>query len=97
MASFFTNKLKDSTNISDEVIANSMIASATAGATAYFNSGMASTTPELKAMYLSSLNQVLGGHTAIMELAVEKGWEKPYDSPSQQLLEVYNKSQETIE
>lgn len=97
MASFFTNKLKDSTNISDEVIANTMIASASAGATAYFNFGMASTTPELKAMYLANLNQVLGGHTAIMELSVEKGWENPYDSPSKQLLDVYNKYQETIE
>lgn len=97
MASFFTNKVKDSTNISDEVIANNMIAGASAGATAYFNFGMSVTTPELKAMYLASLNQVLGGHTAIMELAVEKGWEKPYDSPSQQLLDVYSKSQENLE
>lgn len=97
MTSFFTNKLKDSTNISDEVIASNMMAGASAGATAYFNSGMVSTTPELKAMYLANLNQMLGGHTAIMELAVEKGWENPYDAPSQQLLDLYNKSQETIE
>lgn len=97
MTSFFTNKVKESTNVSDELIANNMIAGASAGATAYFTSGMASTTPELKAMYLGNLNQVLAGHTEIMELAIDKGWESPYDSPSQQLMDVYNKSQETME
>ncbi|MBU5436549.1 spore coat protein [Tissierella sp. MSJ-40] len=96
MATFLTNKVKETTNISDEVIANSMISSASAGAIAYLNSGMTATTPELKAMYLSNLNQVLGGHTAITELAVQKGWEKPYDTPTQQLLDAYNESQNTI-
>lgn len=93
MASFITNKAKDITNISDEVIANSMIAAASAGATAYLSSTMASTTPELRAMYSASLTQVLGGHTAITELAVEKGWDKPYNTPTQQLVEAYNESQ----
>lgn len=96
MATFLTNKVKETTNISDEVIANSMISSASAGAISYLNSGMTSTTPELKAMYLSNLNQVLGGHTAITELAVQKGWAKPYDTPTQQLLDAYNESQNTI-
>ncbi|WP_202976433.1 hypothetical protein [Anaerophilus nitritogenes] len=42
-------------------------------------------------MYGSSLNQVIGGHTALMELA----WEDPYNAPSQQLTNAYNKSQNT--
>ncbi|AFS78360.1 putative spore coat protein, CotF-like protein [Gottschalkia acidurici 9a] len=96
MASFLTNKVKDTTNISDEVIANSMISSASAGATAYLTSSMAATTPELRAMYLASLNQVLGGHTAVTELSVQKGWEKPYNTPTQQLLDAYSESQDTI-
>lgn len=93
MASFITNKAKDITNINDEVIANSMIAAASAGATSYLGSAMASTTPELRAMYSASLTQMLGGHTAITELSVEKGWYKPYNTPTQQLVEAYNESQ----
>lgn len=83
-------------DINDEVIANNMMGSAAASAQAYLSATMTAPTPELKAMYSSSLNQVLGGHTAVTELAVKKGWEKPYHSPSEQLSDVYNKSKNTL-
>ncbi|WP_425447437.1 spore coat protein [Dethiothermospora halolimnae] len=96
MASFLGNRIKNNTDINDEVIANNMIASATAGANAYLNAAMSTATPELRSMYAASLNQMLGGHTAVTELAIKKGWEKPYDAPSQQLSEIYNKSKNTL-
>jgi len=96
MASFLGNRIKDRTDINDEVIANNMIASATAGAQAYLSASLTSATPELKALYGSSLNQVLGGHSAVSELAVKKGWEKPYSTPSEQLSDIYNKSKGTL-
>ncbi|WP_053956439.1 spore coat protein [Inediibacterium massiliense] len=96
MASFLGNKIKDNTDINDEVIANNMIASATAGAQAYLNATISSATPELRAMYSASLNQMVGGHTAITELSIKKGWEKPYNSPSEQLSDAYSKSKNTL-
>lgn len=95
MASFLGNRAKNMTDINDEVITTSMLASSKAAANAYLNATIACTTPELRAMYASGLNQVVGGHTAFMELAVKKGWENPYNSPSQQLSDVYNKSKTT--
>ncbi|KMT22013.1 spore coat protein [Clostridium cylindrosporum] len=96
MASFITNRIKDTMEITDDVIATSMIASASAGAGAYLSAGMTSTTPELRAIYLGNLTQVLGGHSALTELIVKKEWAKPYSAPTEQLLDVYNKSKDRI-
>ncbi len=95
MASLLGNKAKNMTDINDEVIADNMMASAKGAADAYLNATVACSTPELRAIYGSSLNQVIGGHTALMELAIKKGWENPYKSPSQQLTDVYSKSKTT--
>jgi len=95
MSSFLGNRAKNMTDINDEVIADNMLASAKAAANAYLNATMASTTPELRAMYGSNLSQVVGGHTALTELATKKGWENPYKSPAQQLTDAYNKSKTT--
>lgn len=90
--SLLGNRVKDNMDVNDEIIASSMMASAKATADAYFNSTIASTTPELKALYSSSLNQVLGGHTAITELSIKRGWVNPYNTPTQQLTETVKKS-----
>ncbi|MTI83081.1 MAG: spore coat protein [Firmicutes bacterium] len=97
MASFLGHKAKEATDITDEVIANNMLASASASANAYLNATIACATPELRAMYGSSLNQILNGHSALTELAVKQGWEKPYNSPTQQLSDAYKKSNNTFE
>lgn len=95
MANFLGNRAKNMTDINDEVIVNNMLASAKGAANAYLNATISSSTPELRAMYGSSLNALVGGHTALMELAIKKGWENPYSSPSQQLTDAYNKSKST--
>jgi spore coat protein CotF len=97
MVSFLGHKAKEATDITDEVIANNMLASASAAANAYLNATIACATPELRAMYGSSLNQVLNNHAALTELAIKQGWEKPYDSPAQQLANAYKKSNGTFQ
>ncbi|SRR5690554_5455107 len=88
--------VKANTDISDEVLANNMLATAGTGASAYLAATLASTTPELKAMYSSALNQVVAGHSALIELATKRGWDKPYDAPTQQLADAYQKAQAVI-
>ena len=95
MTNILGNRVKNMTDINDEVIADNMLASATAAANAYMNATLGSSTPELRAMYSSSLSQVVCGHTALMDLSVKKGWENPYQTPSQQLTAAYVKSQST--
>jgi spore coat protein CotF len=90
------NMVKNTTDINDEVIAENMIGSAKGAADAYLKATMTSTTPELRAIYSSSLNQIIGGHSALTDLAVNRGWASPYDEPSQQLAESYSKSQTTV-
>lgn len=88
--------VKANTDINDEVLANNMLAMASAGASAYLAATLASTTPELRAMYASALNQVVAGHSALVELTTKRGWNKPYDPPIQQLTEAYQKAQTVI-
>ncbi len=90
--SLLGNRVKDGMDVNDEIIASTMMASAKSAAGAYFTSTLASTTPELKAIYSSSLTQILGGHTAVTELAIKRGWVNPYDTPTQQLTETLNKN-----
>lgn len=96
MASILSNIVKNTTDINDEVIAGSMLASATSAADAYLTATMTSTTPELRALYSSSLNQVVGGHSALTELTISKGWNKPYNPPTEQLSTVVDKAETTI-
>ncbi|NMA66390.1 MAG: spore coat protein [Clostridiaceae bacterium] len=95
--SILGNVVKNSTAISDEVIATNMIAASKGSANAYLNAALTSPTPELKAMYASSLTQVLNGHSAITELAIKRGWEEPYNPPTQQLSSAYYKAERVIQ
>lgn len=92
-----SNMTKNNTDINDEVIAGNMIGSAKSAADAYLNATMTSSTPELRAIYASSLNQIIGGHSALTDLAINRGWVSPYNDPSQQLSETFSKSQTTVD
>jgi spore coat protein CotF len=97
MASIISNMVQGTTDINDEVIASDMLAGAKGGANAYLNAALMAPTPELRAMYSSNLSQVLSGYNALADLAIKRGWEKPYDDPKHQLVEVYAKSKTTVE
>ncbi|WPC39492.1 spore coat protein [Clostridium sp. JS66] len=96
MSVILSNIVKNTTDINDEVISGSMLASAKSAADAYLNATMTSTTPELRALYSASLNEVVSGHSALTELAVNKGWANPYESPTEQLSDVVDKAKSTI-
>lgn len=93
---FLGNIVNSTTDINDEVIVSNMLASAAGAANAYLNAAITSPTPELRAMYSSSLTQVMGGHTALTELAIKRGWENPYIPPTQQLTDAYTKARSKI-
>lgn len=97
MSTILSNIVQNTTDINDEVIASDMLAAAKGTSNAYLNAALASPTPELRAMYSSNLSQVMSGFSALSELAVNRGWEKPYDSPVQQLTEAFTKSKTTVE
>ena len=73
--------IKDSVDIDDKIISESMMTAAKEGAMLYLTSALTSTTPELRALYSASVSQMLEGHTALTELSVKKTWVKPYEEP----------------
>ncbi|MFL0252159.1 spore coat protein [Clostridium neuense] len=97
MPSILDNIVRSTTDINDEVIAANMLASAKGAADAYLNATMMSATPELRALYSSSLSEIIAGHSALTELSINKGWAKPYDQPIDQLTETVDKSQRVVE
>jgi spore coat protein CotF len=97
MGMIMNNIVKSNTDINDEVIAGSMMGSAKSSADAYLNATMTSSTPELRAIYASSLNQIINGQSALTDLAVNRGWVSPYSAPSDQLTTTFNKSQTTVD
>lgn len=96
MGNIIGNMIKDNMNISDEIIASSMISSTKEAADIYLNATLTSSTPELRAIYSASLVQMVEGHTTLTELNVNKGWIKPYNEPIQQLTDSYYESQNVI-
>jgi spore coat protein CotF len=91
------NMLSGSKAMTDEAIMNDMIAGSKATASAYLKAALECATPELRAMYTASLNQILEGHAAATGLAVDHRWYKPYESPEQQLADAYKKSVSSID
>ncbi|CEI73605.1 MULTISPECIES: spore coat protein [Romboutsia] len=96
MRNMLGNLIKDNADLNDEIIALGMLSSAKEAADMYLNSTLTSSTPELRALYSASLTQMVGGHTALTELSLNKGWIKPYDTPIQQLTCAYNESKHVI-
>ncbi|KAJ50995.1 spore coat protein CotF [Clostridium tetanomorphum] len=96
MAKIIENMIKNNVNINDKVISANMLSAGKAAADAYLNATLTSSTPELRSIYSASLNQIVGGHSALTELAVNEGWDKPYDSPKQQLTDTYNELKTVI-
>lgn len=82
--------------MNDQAIANNMLAGAKAAAGAYLTATLECATPELRALYGTSLNQVTAGHAALTTLAINKGWYRPYDMPELQLSETFKQSENVV-
>lgn len=95
MASMLNNILGNDKNafaVGNQTIAMDMLSGTKAAAGAYLNAALESATPELKALYSSSVNEMLKAHSELTDLAVNKKWYKPYDRPEQQLADAYKQS-----
>jgi spore coat protein CotF len=80
----------------DEMVANDMLMGSEAAASAYLMAVLKTSTPELRTMYTASLTQILAGSGAMMDLAVNRGWYRPYDKPEQRLVESFKQSETVL-
>jgi spore coat protein CotF len=81
MMKIISDLIKDSANVDDKVISESMMAAAKGGALLYINSALTSTTPELRAIYSASAAHMMEGDAALTELYIKRQWVKPYEAP----------------
>lgn len=96
LASLIGSMLKNDKQLNDQAIANDMLMGSKAGASMYLAAILESSTPEIRAMYSSALNQMIAGHSALTDLAVARGWYKPYDIPEQQLVDTFRQSETLV-
>lgn len=87
----------DITKMGNEVIANDMIAGSKAASQAYLNATLECATPELSRLFTKYMNQALETHEVVTDLAVQKGWYKPYESISGQLADTYKQSTSIVQ
>lgn len=85
------------TNLSDETIANNALAVKASAANAYLAATLKAVTPELRQLFSANLTQIIGEHTALTQLAVNKGWLNPYEKPEKQLFQTFNQSKEILD
>jgi len=88
---------KENAQQADQVIANNELAAAKAGAMAYLAATLESATPELRRLYGEYMTQAIAGHEALIQLAVTKGWYKPYEAPEAQLQITFDQSQRVLQ
>jgi len=80
----------------DKYMANTMLTSAKATATAYLAATLESATPELRHLYSGFCTQVTQSHESLTGLAITKGWYNAYGDPTGQLKEAVNDSLKVI-
>jgi spore coat protein CotF len=97
MPSLLNALMEEGSDLTDQTIANDMLASSKQAANTYLTAILECSTPELRAMYANSLNQVLAGHEALTSLAVNRDWYQPYQNPDQQLAETFNQSRVLVD
>ncbi|CUO92283.1 MAG: spore coat protein [Clostridium baratii] len=92
MSNLISNLIQGKTEMSNEIIAMSMLAAAKEGAEMYLNATLTSSNPELRLIYSNGLGQMVAGHTAVTELTICKEWVNPNKPLLKQLLDTYNKA-----
>ena len=90
-------KVTGTTDLNDRTIANDMLAGSKGAAQAYLTATLESATPELRALYSTSLDQIVDGHASLTNLAINKNWYKPYDMPDHQLAEAVKQSENVLD
>ncbi|GAB6138218.1 spore coat protein [Halanaerobaculum tunisiense] len=96
MPSLLNALMQNGSQLTDQTIANDMLAGSKQAANTYLTAILECSTPELRTMYSNSLNQVLAGHEALTSLAVNRGWYQPYEAPDEQLAKTLNQSQTLV-
>lgn len=96
MTSLIGALMKKNSPDRDKIIVDAMQTGDQSAATTYLSAIMKSTTPEIRAIFIGNLNQVLDGHSSLLSLALDKGWAKPYEDPQKQLLDMYKESEAIV-
>jgi spore coat protein CotF len=96
MPSLLISMMAAKKQMDDQTIANDILIGSKAAVSGYLIAALEAATPELRISYINTVHQLLEEHSLMMELAINRGWYKPYDMPEQQLLDTYKQSETMV-
>ncbi|MGI6549878.1 MAG: spore coat protein [Syntrophomonadales bacterium] len=84
--------LGSESQITDEMLANISLHGAKGTSAAYLAATLESATPEVRRMFSEFLTQSVMSHETLTNLAIKKGWYKPYQNPDEQVSLAYQQA-----
>ncbi|MGI6514416.1 MAG: spore coat protein [Syntrophomonadaceae bacterium] len=92
MKNLINTVLGSDAKLSDEMLANITLQGAKGSSAAYLTATLESATPEVRRMFSEFLTQSIMSHESLTNLAIKKGWYKPYQSPDEQITQAYEQA-----
>jgi spore coat protein CotF len=97
MASIVESIFKDTTGTNlDATLGMNAVNAASASSGAYLTATLEATTPEVRRLFSEYLSQAVIGQEGLVNLALQRGWLRPYESPESQLKMSYQESESVI-
>lgn len=97
MTSIFNDWFSNNTDASaDSTIALNSISATATSATSYLMAALEATTPEVRRLFNEYTTQSVMANENLTELAINKNWMNPYQTPEKQLQDSLNQSSNVI-
>ena len=92
MKNLINTVLGSDAHLSDEMLANISLQGAKGTSAAYLTATLESATPEVRRMFSEFLTQSVMSHDSLTNMAIKKGWYKPYQNPDEQVSQAYQQA-----
>ena len=92
MKNLINTVLGSDAQLSDEMLANISLQGAKGASAAYLTATLESATPEVRRMFSEFLTQSVMSHESLTNMAIKKGWYKPYQNPEEQISQAYQQA-----
>lgn len=92
MTMLLRSLLKKGSPSTDKIVAHSMLTGDKSAALTYINAVLNTSTPELRAILVKNLNEILDGHSAMLAAAISNNWTDPYEDINLQLMDTMQQS-----
>ncbi len=96
MKNLINTVLGSDAQITDEMLANISLQGSKGASAAYLTATLESATPEVRRMFGEFLTQSVMSHETLTNMAIKKGWYKPYHTPDEQVSQAYQQASQAF-